>query len=458
MPKMARSLERYPARVTTLAFLALVLVGGCALRLPICSVSGRLPISWLDALFTSTSAVCVTGLSVRSTVDDFSLIGQIVILSLIQLGGVGIMTFTSFIMLTLGGSVGLRQQALMSETLGSRGVTDVRKILRRVFAVSLSIEFLGAALLWIRFSFDMPWPRAGWYALFHSVSAFCNAGFGLWNDSLVGYRGDWLVNIVICGLVILGGLGFPVLLELLNQFRKSKRSAWLDLSLHSKLVLIGTFFLIVWGYTTLTILEWDNGLKNATASERILIPFFHSVICRTAGFNSIDLNDLTNASLFVSIILMAVGGAPCSTAGGVKTTTISLLVLNAIRRFQGFRNVSCFRKTIPQSTIERAAAATIVFFAIAALGCLFLMLIEQSGKSHRDQQDSFLDLLFEVVSALGTVGLSTGITPTLSSFGKIVIIVLMFLGRLGPVSVMIAMSRTRRPPKVEYAHEEPLFG
>ncbi|MFN9436288.1 MAG: TrkH family potassium uptake protein, partial [Planctomycetota bacterium] len=280
--------------MTTLAFLALVLVGGCALRLPICSVSGRLPISWLDALFTSTSAVCVTGLSVRSTVDDFSLIGQIVILSLIQLGGVGIMTFTSFIMLTLGGSVGLRQQALMSETLGSRGVTDVRKILRRVFAVSLSIEFLGAALLWIRFSFDMPWPRAGWYALFHSVSAFCNAGFGLWNDSLVGYRGDWLVNIVICGLVILGGLGFPVLLELLNQFRKSKRSAWLDLSLHSKLVLIGTFFLIVWGYTTLTILEWDNGLKNATASERILIPFFHSVICRTAGFNSIDLNDLTN--------------------------------------------------------------------------------------------------------------------------------------------------------------------
>jgi len=458
MPKMARSLERYPARITTLAFLALVLFGGCLLRLPLCSVPGRTPISWLDALFTSTSAVCVTGLSVRSTVDDFSLIGQAVVLGLIQLGGIGIMTFTSFIMLTLGGAVGLRQQALMSDTLGSRGVTDVRKVLRRVFAVSLTIEFIGAVLLWGRFCLDMHWTKAAWYALFHSVSAFCNAGFGLWNDSLVGYRGDWLVNGVICGLVILGGLGFPVLLELLNQMRRSRLSPWIDLSLHSKLVILGTFFLIVWGYATLTILEWDNSLKNATPSERILIPFFHSVICRTAGFNSIDLNELTNASLFVSIILMAIGGAPCSTAGGVKTTTISLLVLNAIRRFQGFRNVSCFRKTIPQSAIERAAAATIVFFAIAALGCLILLLIEQSGHSHRDQQDSFLDLLFEVVSALGTVGLSTGITPTLSSPGKIIIIVLMFLGRLGPVSVMIAMSRTRRPPKAEYAHEEPLFG
>jgi trk system potassium uptake protein TrkH len=172
----------------------------------------------------------------------------------------------------------------------------------------------------------------------------------------------------------------------------------------------------------------------------------------------VDLNDLTNASLFVSIVLMAVGGAPCSTAGGVKTTTIAMLVLNAVRRFQGFKTVSCFRKTIPQMAIERAAAATIVFFAVAVLGCLVLMLIEQSGQSHREQKDSFLDLLFEVISALGTVGLSTGITPTLSTPGKMIIMLLMFMGRLGPVSVMVAMSRTRRPPKVEYAHEEPLVG
>ncbi|MFO0011447.1 MAG: TrkH family potassium uptake protein [Planctomycetota bacterium] len=458
MPKLASSLERYPARITTLAFLLLVVGGGCLLGTPACSASSQKPITWLDAFFTSTSAVCVTGLSVRSTVDDFSLIGQIVILSLIQLGGIGIMTFTSFIMLTLGGAAGLRQQVVLTDTLGGRGVTDVRGLVRRVFFVTLTIELIGAFLLWVRFSFDMPWRQAGWYAIFHSVSAFCNAGFGLWNDSLIGYRGDWLVNLVICGLVILGGLGFPVLLEILNGFRSAQSTAWTQLSLHAKLVLISTFFLVVFGYVTLTILEWDNGLKDATASERILIPFFHSVICRTAGFNSIDLNDLTNASLFVSILLMAIGGAPCSTEAGDKTTPISMLVLNAIRRFQGFRNVSCFRKTIPQSAIERAAAATIVFFAIAVFGCLVLMLIEQSGQSHRVQQDSFMDLLFEVVSALGTVGLSTGITPTLSPFGKIVIMLLMFLGRLGPVSVMVAMSRTRRPPKVEYAHEEPLFG
>jgi trk system potassium uptake protein TrkH len=458
MPKMASSLARYPARVTSLAFLGLVIVGALLLRLPASAASGRLPISWSDAFFTSTSAVCVTGLTVRSTIDDFSTLGQLVILILIQLGGVGIMTFTSFIVLTLGGASGLRQQALMTDTLGSRGATDVRGLVVRVFVVTAIIELIGAVCLWIRFSFDMPVGQAAWYAIFHSVSAFCNAGFGLWNDSLVSYQGDWAVNVTICALVIVGGLGFPVVLDLLNNFRASPRSPWTGLSLHSKLVLITALFLIVFGYVTITILEWDNGLKDASPSERILIPFFHSVICRTAGFNSVDLNDLTNASLFVSIVLMAVGGAPCSTAGGVKTTTIAMLVLNAVRRFQGFKTVSCFRKTIPQMAIERAAAATIVFFAVAVLGCLVLMLIEQSGQSHREQKDSFLDLLFEVISALGTVGLSTGITPTLSTPGKMIIMLLMFMGRLGPVSVMVAMSRTRRPPKVEYAHEEPLVG
>lgn len=458
MPKLASSLERYPARITSLAFFLLIVLGACALRLPASSASAQTPISWLDAFFTSTSAVCVTGLSVRSTVDDFSGIGQVVILGLIQLGGIGIMTFSSFILLMLGGAAGLRQQVLFTDTLGSRGFTDLRRLLRRVFFVTLSIEMMGALLLWIRFCFDMPWVQAGWYAAFHSVSAFCNAGFGLWNDSLVGYRGDWMVNGVICSLVILGGLGFPVILELLIALRKLHRSRWTSFSLHTKLVLISTLFLIVFGYVTFTILEWDNALKEASTSERILIPFFQSVICRTAGFNSIDLNDLTNASLFVSILLMAVGGSPCSTAGGFKTSTLSLLILNAIRRFQGYRNVSCFRKTIPQSSIERAAAATIVFFTVAVFGCLLLMLIEQSGQSHRDQKDSFMDLLFEVVSALGTVGLSTGITATLSPLGKVVIMLLMFLGRLGPVSVMVALARTRRAPKVEYAHEEPLFG
>jgi trk system potassium uptake protein TrkH len=275
---------------------------------------------------------------------------------------------------------------------------------------------------------------------------------------LVSYRADWTVNLVICGLVILGGLGFPVLLDISNKLRSHRTGVWTQLTLHSKLVLLSAFFLVVFGYVSLTILEWDNGLKDATVSERILIPLFQSVIFRTAGFNSIDMNDLTNAGLFVAILLMVIGGAPCSTAGGVKTTTISMLVLNSIRRFQGFHTVSCFRKTVPQAAIDRSGATTLIYLSVAIFGCLILMMIEQSGQSHREQKDSFLDLLFEVTSALGTVGVSTGITPTLSIPGKIVIMLLMFVGRLGPVSVMVAMSRTRRQPKVEFAHEEPLVG
>jgi trk system potassium uptake protein len=458
MPKMASSLARYPARVTSLAFLALIAIGALLLRLPACSVSGRTAITWLDACFTSTSAVCVTGLGVRSTVDDFSFLGQLVILCLIQLGGIGIMTFTSFIILTIGGAAGLRQQALMGELMGNGASNDVRSLLRRVFVMSAAIELVGAAILWVRFAFDMPWERAGWYALFHSVSAFCNAGFALWNDSLIPYQADWTVNLVLMGLVILGGLGFPVLNDVLTKFRWRRPWDWEDLSLHSKIVLLAALFLIGFGYCSLSILEWDNALKDVSLSERILIPLFQSVIFRTAGFNSIDMNELTNASLFIAILLMAIGGAPCSTAGGVKMTTAALLAVSAVRRFQGYRSVSLFRRTISQSTVDRAMATALIFSVAGILGGLGLMMIEQSGQSHRMQKDSFLDLMFEVTSALGTVGLSTGITPNLSAQGKIIIMMLMFLGRLGPVSVMVALSRTRHPPKVEFAHEEPLVG
>lgn len=458
MPKMASSLTRYPARVTTLSFLALILLGTLLLVMPFCSVAGRPPISFLDALFTSTSAVCVTGLSVRSTIDDFSVIGQIVILFLIQLGGIGIMTITTLLVLLLGGRSGLRHQAVIAETLGAGGKTDVRTILRSVILTAGTIELIGVVLLWIRFSFDMHWLRALWYAMFHAVSAFCNAGFALWNDSLIAYQDDWVVNGVICGLIVLGGLGFPVLLDAWGKMCWRKPWAWESLQLHSKITLLGTVFLVVFGYVTFTILEWDNALAEASWSGKILIPMFQSVTCRTAGFNSIDLNDLTNASLFVSILLMAIGGSTCSTAGGIKVSTIALLVMHATRRFQGYTSVSYFRRTIPQASVERAMASTLVFFTAAITACLLLMMIEQSGQSHGSHQDSFLDAMFEVTSALATVGLSTGITPSLSAPGKIVIVLLMFLGRLGPVSVMAALSRTRRPPKIEYASEELLLG
>lgn len=458
MPKVAGSLVRYPARVTSVWFAAMIVVGTAALLTPWASRPGREPISVLDAAFTATSALCVTGLSVRSTIDDFSPIGQLIILLLIQLGGIGIMTLTTFVLMSLGGQSGLRHRAVISETLGAGENADVKSILRRVLSTTAVIEGTGILILWIRFMFEFPWLKALWYAVFHTVSAFCNAGFALWNDSLTRYQYDPVINITISILIILGGIGFPVLLDVWSRLSWSKPFSWVELHIHSKVTILGTLALLLIGFVSFVVLEWDNAIAEAPWYGKIFIPFFHSVSCRTAGFNSIDLNDLTNASLFISILLMCIGAGPCSTAGGIKVSTVSLLVMQAVRRFQGKSHVSFFRRTIPQSALDRAMASMVVFISIAVLACCLLMMIEQSGQSHRSQRDSFLEVLFEVTSALGTVGLSTGITPQLTSVGKCVILLLMFIGRVGPVSVMAALSRTTRESKVQYASEEPLIG
>ena len=461
MPKMAGSLVRYPARVTSLWFAGVIVLGTIALALPWSSRSMERPISFLDACFTATSALCVTGLSVRSTPDDFSNVGQVIILVLIQLGGVGIMTLTTYILMQVGGRSGLRHRAVIAETLGAGDDADVRTILKRVLFATAIIEGIGIGFLWIRFLFDYPWLKALWHATFHAISAFCNAGFALHNDNLIQYQNDPVVNSVICALIILGGIGFPVILDVYGGFSWSRPFAWPELHIHSKVTLIGTAFLISFGFVMLLALEWDNAIENSPWYGRIQIAFFQSVTCRTAGFNTIDLQNLTNASLFLMVLLMAIGAGPCSTAGGIKVSTVALLVMQAYRRFQGRACMSFFRRTVPQAAVDRAMASTMTFLAVATFACMLLMVVEQSGKSHHHlsgQSDQSLDLIFEVVSALGTVGLSTGLTQNLSDLGKWVIICLMFMGRLGPISVISALSRTVREPKVEFANEEPLVG
>jgi trk system potassium uptake protein TrkH len=462
MPQMAGSLVRYPARVTTLWFVSMIAMGSFFLAMPWSHRSSAHPISWLDACFTATSALCVTGLSVRSTPHDFSFVGQLVILALIQLGGIGIMTLTTFILMQLGGRSGLRHRAVIAETLGAGEHSDVRLILRRVLGCTAIIEGAGIAILWLRFLFDgRSVLGALWQAIFHAISAFCNAGFALYDDSLIRYQSDPIVNLVVCALIILGGLGFPVLLDVYNGFRWSKPFDWYDLHIHSKVTLIGTGVLLLGGFVLFLVIEWDNAIAGQPWYAKVMIAAFHSTTCRTAGFNSIDLNDLTNASLFITILLMAIGAGPCSTAGGIKVSTVSLLAMQAYRRFQGRSCLSFFRRTIPQAAVDRAMATVMTFFAIGTLACTLLMVVEQSGRSHRSlagQSDSALDLVFEVISALGTVGLSTGVTPNLSALGKCVIIGLMFLGRLGPISVISALSKTTREAKVEFANEEPLVG
>lgn len=458
MPKLTGSLVKFPARASFVWYLGLITAGALALMHPFCRGAADRPISPLDAAFTATSASCVTGLVVRSTEHDFSFVGQLAILLLIQLGGIGIMTVTTFVMFHLGGRESLRHRAVLSETLGASPGSDLKWILRNVLLVTLVIEGAGFLLLAVRNLFDAPPLLALWRALFHSVSAFCNAGFALHDDSLTRYQADPLVNLTVVALIVTGGIGFPVILDIKRTWHGPWRQRWERLHLHSKLMLVGTAALIALGTFAVLALEWDGVLKDMPIWKRPIVALFHSVSCRTAGFNTVDMASLTNATLFVSILLMAIGAGPCSTGGGFKVSTVSVLVLRAWATFRGHARVNLARRTVPRETVERATATAMLFVVIAFLALTSLLVIEQSESPHPMSKGLFLEASFEVVSALGTVGLSTGMTPNLTDLGRVIVILLMFVGRLGPISVFIALSRSERKERVEFPAEEPLIG
>ncbi|MBM4000587.1 MAG: hypothetical protein FJ297_13805 [Planctomycetes bacterium] len=459
MPKIAGPVARYPARMSFAWYSGVIALGSLALLHPACRGSEAPPIRLIDALFTATSALCVTGLTTLDTETDFSPLGQAVILLLIQVGGIGIMTFSIFVTIVFGRRAGLRQRAVLSETLGARDRTDLQWVLRSVLVGTLLIEFSGAAVLFVRNGFTMPLADAAWHAVFHSVSAFCNAGFSLWGDNLTRYGGDLTVNATIGLLVVLGGLGFPVLLDLRSNAFGPWRSRWDRLSVHSKLMLIGTAALLALGTIATLGLEWSNpAFRELPPVGRVTAAVFHSISCRTAGFNTVDIGLMSNATLLISILLMMIGAGPCSTAGGFKVSTAMALVLRAWSTFRGRTRVNVFRRTIPSESIERAFATTLLFLSAALAALVAFLLVEQSNPAHREGERLFLDASFEVFSALGTVGLSTGITPRLTDAGKTVLILLMFIGRLGPITTMMALSRGERPLRIEYPSEEPLIG
>ncbi|MCR4415394.1 MAG: hypothetical protein NUV77_23535 [Thermoguttaceae bacterium] len=458
MPEIAGSVARYPARASFAWYFGLILLGALALIHPRCGVEGKRPISFLDALFTSTSATCVTGLTVRATGSEFSPLGQLVILALIQLGGIGIMTVTTFITFRLGGREGLRQRAVLAETFGAGPTTDLRWLLRNVILLTLAIEAVGAAVLAVRNLFFMPLPQALWHATFHAISAFCNAGFALSDDNLVGLQGDVATNLTIMGLVVLGGIGYPVMLDLQANWRGSWSRRWERLHLHTKLMLLGTAGLLVAGTLAFLTLEWDHALRGMPLWRKLLVSAFHAVVPRTAGFNTVDIGALTQATLFILVLLMFVGAGPCSTGGGLKVSTFVVLLLRAWKTFWGFRRVNVFRRTIPPESIARATTAAILFVTVVIAAVLPLTIFEHPYPAGNTSERIFLDALFEVVSALCTVGLSTGITPYLSAIGQIVLIVVMFVGRLGPITVLAAISLAERRQALEYPQEEPLIG
>jgi trk system potassium uptake protein TrkH len=469
MPQFSGSVNRYSGRASLAWYAALLVLGtGSLAFLPACWGDPEKPISVLDALFTTTSACCVTGLSVRSTAHDFTYLGQGIILLLIQLGGIGIMTVTTFIVVQFDRRGSLRQRKAIVDTLGAGGRGDIKRLLRNVLLMTFGCEALGASILasynlwhYERYAALGVWNGHGealWHAVFNSVSAFNNAGFALHDLNLVPMADSWVVNLTVCWLIVTGGLGVPVVSDLWRNRKKPWKEILPDLQLHSKLMLIGTAVLIVGGLGSFLTLEWDGVLRGDPLDQKVVKSLFHSVTCRTAGFNTTDVGKLTDATLFISILLMAIGAGPCSTAGGFKVTTASILALRAWATFQGYSRVNVFRRTLPESAIDRAVATAMLFIVISIVALTALLIVEQSygGLGRRD--NLFLEAAFEVVSALGTVGLSTGITPQLSDPGKVIIIMLMLLGRLGPITTFVALSHSERREPVEFLNEEPLVG
>lgn len=456
--KVTGAVTKYPARFALAAYLLLILAGALALLLPVCHADSARPFSLLDATFMSTSAVCVTGLSVRSVEHDFSLIGQVVLLGLVQLGGIGIITVTTLATLGIVRRGGLRRTLAVAETLGSRPTDNVAWVLRTAMLIALSAEALGFIVLFLRNLVDMSPGHAAWHALFHAVSAFCNAGFTLSDSGLMAYQSDLAFNLTIGLLIIVGGIGFPVWLELARRHVHRRRRELQTLSLHTRLVLLGTAGLLVTGMLSVLLLESDNVLEGRGWGDRLLIAFFHSTSCRTAGFHTVDLTQFTAATLFISVVLMTIGASPCSTGGGLKVTTMMVLGLLSWNRIRGFRNPQFAYRRISEDLIDRSVAVVLLYLLVAVVALTAVLSVEATDLPHAKSRGDSLDALFEVVSALSTVGLSSGFTAECSETARVLLIILMIFGRLGPISIFIAISRSRRDTRIEYAREDVLIG
>ena len=430
-----------PPRLVLLSFCAVILLGSLLLMLPQATARAGSLCFW-DSLFTSTSATCVTGLIVLDTGSDFTLLGQIIILILIQIGGLGIMTISTFFIYLISGRLGVFEREVLLVT---------------VFLYTLAIEAIGFLMLTLGFWRFFPLQRAAYLGLFHSVSAFCNAGFSLFSDSFEGFRGDPLIGLTVSTLIVLGGLGFVVIYDLYLNRRTTLRLFTSRLSLHSRLVLTVTGWLIVGGTLAFYLLERSNTLAGLPVSRQILVALFQSVTTRTAGFNSVEVPTLANSTLFLFMILMFIGASPASCGGGIKTTTFAILTRSIAARFRMRGDVNFYERRIPRETVSKVTA--IVFFTLLTLVVftLCLLITELPEVSHGTTRGTFLEYAFEAVSAYGTVGLSMGVTSHLMDTGKVLIVLLMFIGRLGPLTIAIAL-KGRKEPKYRYMKENILVG
>ncbi len=449
-----RMIFRSPTRIPIFGFAALILIGTLLLMIPAATTIGA--IKPVDALFTAVSASCVTGLVVVDTGRAFSTFGKIVILVLIQVGGLGIMTMSTLFILLGGRRLSLTERVVIQDTFTIGGDRSVAFLIRHVVVFALILEAIGTVLLFPRFMTGKSAEEALFFALFHAVSAFCNAGFSFFTQSFSAYREDWLFNLVISFLVITGGIGFVVLSELKQHFPFNRRT-WSRLSLHAKLVLSVTLLLLTSGTLLVTLMEWNNTLAPLSVPDRLLAGFFQSVSTRTAGFNTLPIGQMANTTLFVFMLLMFIGASPGSCGGGIKTTTFASLIVLGFSRLRGRRQPQVFQRTISAGSIGRAMSVVLISFMMIGVATMVILMTELGETPHPESRGKFLELFFEVVSAFGTVGLSTGATPGLSTIGKLILSVVMFVGRLGPLVVAMAVSR-RTAPRYYYAEEAIMSG
>lgn len=442
-----------PAKVMVIGFASVVLLGALLLNLPIATKSGE-SIGLLDALFTATSAVCVTGLIVVDTATYWSIFGQVVIITLIQIGGLGFMTIATMFALLTKKKINLRERLLIQESLNQKDLSGMVRLTRYVILITFLIEGIGAILLSFTFIPQFGLGRGVWYSIFHAISAFCNAGFDLMGSvsgpftSLTSYVDNFMIVMTISALIILGGIGFPVMLDVIRTKKVSR------LNMHSKIVIVTTAILIGIGSIFIFVVEFNNPKTLGTLSlpGKLLAAFFQSVTTRTAGFNTIDLTLIKESSLFIMMILMFIGASPASTGGGIKTTTLASLVITVRSFISGKGDIEVCERRISGATITKAIGIFFIATALVVFGTLALSLT--------DEGFTLVECGFEIVSAIATVGLSIGGSPSLTTMGKVVVMIAMFIGRVGSLTIFVALlsKGARKKPPVRYPEGKIIVG
>ena len=442
-----------PTQIMVIGFAIIILIGAILLNMPISTQNGE-SIGFLDALFTSTSAVCVTGLIAVDTSTYWSFFGQLIIITLIQIGGLGFMTVTTLFSLIIKKRINLKERLLIQESLNQIDLSGLVKLTRYILLTTFFIEGTGALLLSTVFIPQFGILNGIWYSIFHAISAFCNAGFDLMGvvsgpfSSLTYYVNNFTITITISLLIILGGIGFPVILDVIRNKKLSK------LTIHSKVVLFSTIVLIAFGMLFILLLEYNNPntLGKLGFGGKILASLFQSITIRTAGFNTIDLAAMRESSIFVMIILMFIGASPASTGGGIKTTTIATLILTVKSFILEKQDIEVCKRRISETTVKKSLGIFLIGITIVVMGTLII--------SITDPDFSLLEVEFEVVSAIATVGLSIGGSPNLSVLGKIFIMLFMFMGRVGSLTIFMALASrgVKNNPPIRYPEGKIIVG